>query len=275
METERPESANVEERVVLRPAGKVAFHRQHRDRMIGTITVVLFLAAWEVIGRSGIVPPIFISRPSAVVTAGVDYFASGLVWTDMRVSGTEFLTGYVLAAAIGIPLGLAMGWYRSVNAALNPFVMFLFSTPRVAFLPLLIIWLGVGMAPKIALVFIMAILPLLISVISGVTTVERPLLAVGKLFGASQFTIFRTIVLPATVPSTIAGLRVAVGTGLIGMVVGELYASSVGLGYRIVEAGQLFRTDRVFVAVIIIATAGVTLSSLLRRIENRLGTWRS
>ncbi len=260
---------------VLRAAKGAPFARRHSNRLISVLTVAAFLAIWELAGRAGIVDPFFISSPSGVVSEGVEYFQSGVAWTDMQISGFEFASGYLLAVAVGIPLGLAMGWYRTLHAALGPFVDFLFSTPRVAFLPLLIVWMGVGVAPKVALVFIMAVLPLLMSVISGVKTVDKTLLSVGKLYGASQLTIFRTIVLPGSVPSIIAGLRVAVGTGLIGMVVGELYASSEGLGYRIVESGQLFQTDRLFVAAIIVAVAGVMLSAALGKVEKGLSAWRS
>lgn len=267
--------SDIAARPVLRPADDISFYRRHFDRVVGVIAVVIFIACWELIGRSGLIPPFLVSRPSAVLAAGVEYFAGGLVWTDIRISATEFGLGYGAAVLVGIPLGLAMGWYRTLHAALSPFIDFFFSTPRVAFVPLLIMWLGVGIAPKVALVFIMAVLPLLISVISGVKTVDKTLLSVAKLFGASQLRTFRTVVLPGSLPAIIAGLRVAVGTGLIGMVVGELYASSIGLGYRIVEAGQLFRTDRVFVAVLIIAIAGFGLSSALRKLEMRLSSWRS
>ncbi|MCW2696458.1 MAG: nitrate transporter permease [Modestobacter sp.] len=275
VETVRPEKPGAETGPVSPPAKGIPFYRRTNHRLISVLAVALFLILWEVSGRVGIVSPFFVSSPSGVVTAGIEYFQSGLVWTDMKISGLEFVIGYVLAVVVGIPLGLAMGWYKTLHAALSPFVDFLFSTPRVAFLPLLIVWMGVGIAPKVALVFIMAVLPLLMSVISGVKTVDKTLLSVGKLFGASQLTVFRTIVLPGSVPSIIAGLRVAVGTGLIGMVVGELYASSEGLGYRIVEAGQLFQTDRLFVAAIIVAIAGVLLSGALARLEKRLSAWRS
>jgi ABC-type nitrate/sulfonate/bicarbonate transport system permease component len=216
----------------------------------------------------------FTSSPSKVWAAGVRYFESGLVWNDLRVSGIEFFAGYLLALLVGVPLGLLMGWYWRVHAIFDPFVSFFYSTPRIAFLPILIIWLGIGMGSKIAVIFMMAVIPFIVNTMTGVRTIDNNLIKVARAFNASDLQIFRTIILPGAIPSIISGLRLGIGMALIGIVVGEMYAANSGIGYRLMEAGTMFKTDLLFVCVLIIAGIGITASELLVRLERVFDKWR-
>lgn len=245
-----------------------------RARLIGTIAVLLFVAAWEGVVRFGMVNPLFTSSPSRIITTFIKMSHEGVLGKDLRVSGAEFAIGYSLAIVVGILVGVAMGWYRDVSAALQPFVSALYSTPRIALVPLLIIWLGIGIWSKVAVVFLVAVFQVLISTEAGVRAADESLIRTARSFGANDRQIFTTIVLPGSVPFLIAGLRLGLGQALVGIVVGELYAATAGIGYEIAVAGETFQTDRVFVGIMIIATAAIPLMWCLRQLEARFESWR-
>src|SRR5207248_3235264 len=178
------------------------------------------------------------------------------------------------AIVIGVPLGILMGWYGRVNAVLDPFVSALYAMPRIALLPLLMIWFGIGILSKIAIVFLGAIFPILVNTITGVRTVHADFVKVARSFGANDWQMFLTVVLPASVPLLLTGLRLGLGHALVGIVVGELYGATHGLGYLIATSGARFQTDKVMVGILLISAAGVALTELLRQIEKRFERWR-
>jgi NitT/TauT family transport system permease protein len=245
-----------------------------RARVIGIVSVTLFMIAWEEVVRLGMVNPLFTSSPTRIVSTFLLMGREGALVKDIRVSGTEFVIGYSLAIVVGILVGVAMGWYRDVSAALQPFVSALYSTPRIALVPLFIIWLGIGIWSKVAVVFLVAMFQILISTEAGVRAADESLIRTARSFGAKDRQIFTTIVLPGAVPFLIAGLRLGLGQALVGIVVGELYAATAGIGYEIAVAGQTFQTDRVFVGIVIIATAAVLMMWALRQFELRFESWK-
>ncbi|HLW61343.1 MAG TPA: ABC transporter permease [bacterium] len=245
-----------------------------RARIIGTVSVVLSLTAWEGVVRFGLVNPLFTSSPSRVASTFVQMLHEGSLGKDIRVSGGEFLAGYALAVVVGILLGVAMGWYRDLDAALQPFVSALYSTPRIALAPLFIIWLGIGVWSKIAVVFLVAVFQILISTEAGVRAADESLIRTARSFGANNRQIFATIVLPGAVPFLIAGLRLGVGQALVGIVVGELTAATAGIGYEIAVAGETFQTDRVFVGIGMLATSAILMMWALRQLELRFESWK-
>lgn len=251
----------------------VQIYRRHRPAILGILSVSIFLVLWELAPRLGLVKPHFTSSPSRILAAGQWLFANGL-WYDIWVSLQEFILGFGLAIAVGIPLGIALGWSRSLRAVLEPFVVFLYSVPRVALLPLIILWLGIGMESKLAVVFLGAVFPIIISVMSGVQTVDQNLVRCARSFGASDGQLLRTVVVPSTVPFMITGMRLGAGRGLIGIVVGELIASTAGIGHMMSVAGATFQTDKVFVGVILLAIFGLLLSESLKALEARFADWR-
>ena len=242
--------------------------------VIGGGTLACVLIAWEVVARFGIIDPLFISAPSRVAGAAYTLFAEGEIWPDLKVSATEFLLGYALAAAIGIPLGLATGWYRRLNYLLAPFVDTLNAVPRLTLMPLIVIWFGIGIWSKVVVVFLGAVLPILIAAHAGVTTNEARFIKVARSFGASQLKIFTSIILPGTVPFIFTGLKYGAGRALLGVVVGELYASTAGLGHMIADAGNTFHTDIVFFGVLVFMATGLIVVALLDAVERRFEKWR-
>jgi NitT/TauT family transport system permease protein len=284
--------------VIARPGAWRRFVAAQEGLVIGIVSVVIFLLFWEWIGTSGIVNPMFTSSPSRILRAADRLFfeggiqavfgavaagnlgaawqaiAKGSIWKDIWVSAQELAAGWALAIAVGILFGLALGWFRRLNYVFDPFISALYATPSVALLPLFIIWFGIGMNSKIAVIFMSSIFYILMYARVGVTTVDANLLKAARSFGANDFQLLRTLVLPSAVPYLMTGLRLSLGRALIGVVVGEMYAATAGVGYLITVAGATFQTDRVFVGVLLITFAGVTLTALLQRIEERFSTWR-
>ncbi len=251
------------------------FYLNQEKKILGTIAVIGFLLTWETIGNwAGLINPMFMSAPSMVLKAGWQMFASGEIWNDLYVSGIEFFWGYILSVIFAIPFGIAIGWYKRFAYVCDPFVNAMNATPRVALLPLVIIWLGIGILSKVGIIFLGAVFPLLINTRDGVKTTPANLLTAARSFGASEWQIFKSVVLPSTVPFILTGLRLAVGRALIGVMVGELYAATAGIGFMITVAGATFQTDKVFVGVLIFAITGMIMTDIIDRYEQRFDKWR-
>ena len=251
------------------------FYLNNEKLILGTTAVIIFLLAWETIGNwAGMINPMFMSAPSLIYNAGWQLFSSGEIYNDLRVSGIEFAWGYFLSAVVGVPFGIATGWYKRMAYTFDPFVNAMNATPRVALLPLVIIWLGIGILSKVGIIFLGAVFPILINARDGVKTTPYNLLIAAKSFGASEWQVFRSVVLPSTLPFIITGLRLGVGRALIGVMVGELYAATAGIGFMITVAGATFQTDKVFVGVLIFAISGMFAMEVLSRLEAKFDKWR-
>ncbi|HEY7320667.1 MAG TPA: ABC transporter permease [Candidatus Binatia bacterium] len=255
----------------------------HEKKILGALSVSLFLALWEFMGGAWSVynpipflriNPMFMSAPSLVAKAAFGLFSSGEIYNDLYVSGTEFFWGYTLSVIVGIPFGIAVGWYKKMSYIFDPFINAMNATPRVALLPLIIIWLGIGIPSKIGIIFLGGVFPMLINARDGVKTTPHNLLNAARSFGASEWQIFTSVVFPSTVPFILTGLRLAVGRALVGVLVGELYAATAGVGFMITVAGATFQTDKVFVGVLIFAITGMVLTEILNRMESRFDKWR-
>jgi ABC-type nitrate/sulfonate/bicarbonate transport system permease component len=248
--------------------------RPSQRYVYGTAAVIVVIAAWQVIAAMRIKPAIVLPGPIDVVNAFKTLFRSSTIWTDLFTSGKELFFGLVLATLIGLPLGLLVGWYRRLSYMLNPLLTFLYATPRIALTPLLIIWFGINDTSKIAIVFLMAVFPIIINTASGVQSLDPTVLRVARCYGANDLSVFATIALPGTVPFVISGLRLAVGQALIGVFVAELSGAQHGVGLLMNNAGQQFQTSIVLAGLIIFAVTGVVLSGLLRRVERHFAAWR-
>jgi NitT/TauT family transport system permease protein len=204
----------------------------------------------------------------------VQLFGSGEIWNDLKVSGIELFWGYSLSVVFAVPFGIMVGWYKRVSYIFDPFINAMNATPRVALLPLVIIWLGIGILSKVGIIFLGAVFPILINTRDGVKTTPYNLLTCARSFGASEWMVFRAVVLPSTLPFILTGLRLATGRALVGVMVGELYAATAGIGFMITVAGATFQTDKVFVGVGVFAISGMILMEALTKIERRFDKWR-
>jgi len=251
------------------------FYLNQEKKILGTISVTIFLTLWELVGNTfQLISPMFMSAPSLIWKAAVEMFSSGEIYNDLYISGIELAGGYLLSAVVAVPFGIAIGWYKKVAYIFDPFVNAMNATPRVALLPLVIIWLGIGILSKVGIIFLGAVFPILINARDGVKTTPSNLLTAARSFGASEWMLFKTVVLPSTVPFILTGLRLGLGRAIVGVMVGELYAATAGIGFMITVAGATFQTDKVFVGVLVFALTGMIGTELITRVEKRFNRWR-
>jgi NitT/TauT family transport system permease protein len=253
------------------------FLNEHESLIFGTGFIVLLIAAWESIPLWYTLPKgmaLFFTTPSQVAASFFAMLANGEIEKHFYVSATAFLAGLGLSILVGLPLGLIMGRSTTVENLLDPYVTAANATPRIVFLPLLILWFGIGIWSKILVVFAGAVFPLLINTYVGVKNVNRVLVNVVRSFGANEWQLMRIVVLPNSVPYIIAGLRLAIGRAILGVVVGEFFGSSEGLGYMIASAATNYKVDVVFVGVAIFMGLSVILTLAVKQLESRLASWR-
>ena len=240
-------------------------------KFVGAISA---LGLWQLVVAVGLISPRFVSSPTRVFVVGVVYVKSHQFLLDARTSGLEFAGGFGLAVIVGIALGFAMGRSRRLANLLDPVINFLYASPRIALAPLLILWFGIGIESKIAVVFLMSVFPIVINTMLGVHSVQEDLVDLARSLNASRWQLMRTIVVPSSLPFIVTGMRIGLGVGLIGVVVGEFVAATAGIGYTIAEAASDYNVNLVFVGLIIVGAAGVILTEALRYVELKVAKWR-
>jgi NitT/TauT family transport system permease protein len=251
-----------------------AVEKRQMPRWAITLTsVVCLLILWEIFGRD--INPVFGSYPSAIAVAFWELLVSGQLRSALFESLQPFLVGYCLAIAIGVPVGLVIGRFRVAEAALGIYITAGYAMPLVALVPLLILWLGLGFAVKVAVVFLMALFPICINTWLGVTAVPKTLIEVGKSFVAPNTVILRRIVLPATLPYIMAGIRLAVGRAVVAMVIAEFFTTISGLGAVIINSANNFDTATMFVPIIILMVIAIGLNGLIGWVEHKVAPWQA
>lgn len=257
-----------------KPVGRPHPLAAYQALVTGLGAVALFLLVWQLVAAARVVPTLFLPAPTDILNAYRQMFHDPEIWVDLETSGLEVAYGFGLAIVLGLPLGILMGWYKPLRHSLDPFVAFFYSTPRVALAPLLIIWLGIGIYSKVAVIFLGAFFPIVINTMAGIRSLDPLLLRAARSFGARDAQIFRTIALPGSVPFILTGFRLGVGHALVGVVVGELIAAQHGIGKRMNDAFVTFNMPTGFAALIIIAATGVVLTFSIQRLERRFDAWR-
>jgi NitT/TauT family transport system permease protein len=236
--------------------------------------VIALLVLWELCWQLGLISPLFFSGPSAIAVKFVDLSINGTLGSDTIYTGTNFFVGFFLALIVAVPIGIALGWYRRLNLFFDPIISAFYAMPRIALFPLIIIWFGIGSGSKIFIVFLSAVLPILINTVAGVRNIDPDLLRAARAFCARDSQIFTSVALPYSVPFILTGVRQGVAHGLIGAIIGELFAGSEGIGYMISYAGQMFQTDTLLVGVVVVMVAGMVLTSLGERVRRHFQRWR-
>jgi NitT/TauT family transport system permease protein len=241
--------------------------------VITTASVAVLLLLWEYFGQN--INPVFGSYPTQIAAAFVELAQSGKLTTALIESLQPFVVGYGLAILIGVPIGLVIGRFRLAEASLGIYVTAGYAMPLVALVPLLVLWLGLGFKVKAAIVFLMALFPICINTWLGVTAVPKTLIEVGKSFVASDAVILRRIILPATLPYIMAGIRLAVGRAVVAMVIAEFFTSISGLGAIIINAANNFDTATMFVPIVVLMVLAIGLNSLIGVVERWVAPWQA
>ncbi len=260
-------------KVTVPSAAEPAERRPLPRWVITLASVAVVLLLWEIFGRR--VNPVFGSYPSAIAEAGWQLARTGKLWAALSDSLRPFLLGYALAILVGVPLGLLIGGFRVAEAALGIYITAGYAMPLVALVPLLILWLGLGFAVKVAVVFLMALFPICINTWLGVVAVPKTLIEVGKSFVAPETVILRRIVLPATLPYIMAGIRLAVGRAVVAMVIAEFFTTISGLGAVIINSANNFDTATMFVPIIILMVMAIGLNWLIGFVERKVAPWQA
>jgi ABC-type nitrate/sulfonate/bicarbonate transport system permease component len=255
-------------------APRQTFYARHESTILGGGSIVLILGVWEAVWDAHWVSPLFFSGPSAIAKQMAYAWTRGHLKSDLLYSGTNFVLGFAAAVVAGVTVGILVGWYKKLRLLLDPALNALYATPRVAMIPLILIWFGVGMWSKVFIVFISAFFPILVNTVGGMRAIDRDLLRAARAFCASDWQIFKTVAIPGSVPFILTGIRQGVALGLIGVVVGEMFGGSEGVGFMVAYGGQTFATDTLFVGVVIIAAAGIVLTWIAERLERRFSQWR-
>ena len=250
----------------------LSFYHRGSKVIHGVVSLALAVLLWEFAAST--TSDLVLVSLTEIAAAMWERAADGTLWTDLWATGKAFLIGYGLAAAAGITFGVAMATFDVVHDIFDPWVSAIYSTPVIALAPLFIVIFGIGIASKIAVVFLLAVFPLVINTASGIRTTDRNLIEGAYSFGATRFQIFSKVMLPSAVPFIVTGLRLAVGRGLIGVVVAEFFGSREGVGHMIFSASQRFNTALVWGGVFLLAAAGTTLIKLMYRFERWIAPWR-
>jgi NitT/TauT family transport system permease protein len=252
------------------------FYRENTGLVRGVVSFLVVGAAWEYVGRAKpwdwvplVFPPL-----TDVITAMGKLWESGQLQRHISVSLSEFLWGFALAAAVGILLGIFIATNEVVRDFVDPWISALFATPTVALAPLLVVLFGIDMASKIAVVFLLAVFPIVINTTTGIKSTEKVYIEAARSFCASRGQIFTKVLIPSALPFVVAGLRLGIGRGLVGVVVGELFGARAGLGFLILTSSQAFDTAGLWVGVFILAGTGILSVILLQKVEKRMAPWR-
>jgi len=248
---------------------KFLFERPNIHR--GAVIVVFFVL-WELVARDA--NPFFMTYPSAILAAFQKLIASGELATALLASMVPFAIGMAISIVLGFVIGVVIGQWWYWERTLDPFIDALYAIPRVALIPLVILWAGLGVTGKVTILVSLAIFPVIINTYSGIRDVRGAYLEVARAFGATESQIFFKVTLPAIVPFVMAGIRMAVGLAIVGTVIAEFFTALTGLGGMIVTYANVFATDKVFVPIIVVALMGVGMTELVRLVEKRFSRWR-
>jgi len=256
-------------------AQHVAAERRRRRTLltllIRVVSVVAVLALWQYVG-SGIDPVLF-TTPAAVAQAAYGMIVSGELWNYLWPSLVIFAAGLTIAAVVGVATGLLLARFWVIDVAFGVYITFLYSIPAVALVPLIVLWAGFESTAKIIVLFLFAFFPMAINTYQGVKNVDPRLIEVGRSFRCSERQLWANIVLPGALPFIVTGLRLAVGRGLIGMVLADQYTAISGIGYLIVRTAATYQVDKMFVPIVTLGILGITLTALLRVLERRVAPW--
>jgi len=255
----------------LQPRRRRGWHLTNRYITLASLAVILIV--WEILGRQ--LPAALASYPSAIAQAFWQLLMDGELASAFIASIQPFIAGYLLSALIGIPLGLLLGRDRTVEAALGVYVTAGYAVPLVALVPLFVLWFGLGFLVKVVIIFTMAVFPIIINTWAGVQAVPSALVEVGTAFVASPAAIMRKIIVPATIPHVMTGLRLAIGRAVVGMVVAEFFTAIGGLGGIVIRAGNNYDMAVLFVPIIVLMLLGYGLTVLVGKLERRIAPWQS
>lgn len=252
-----------------------SFAERHRNALLGALAVAMFFAAWQAVFLFVPFNSLFISKPSLIFAAFADLLASGEMFDDLRVSAVPFIYGFGAAVVVGVTVGIVMGWRARVGYALDPLMTVIYSSPLVALAPLVVVFFGVGVSGKAIIIFLLAVFPFVFNAYAGVRSVDPLLVNVVRSLGGGEKDLYLKVIVPSVLPYIVAGARLAIGRALVGVLVGEFFAASEGIGYAIARFGDLFALDRMFACILAVMVIAVAMTEGVRWAERAAFPWRA
>jgi taurine transport system permease protein len=248
-----------------------------RRYVISTVSVLVVLAIWEIAGERGWINPLTLPAPSDIALTAWDMVEHGYrqtpLWQHVLISLVRALVAFVSASVLGILLGVAMGMIPPLNAVFDPFVQFLRPLPKLALIPLVVLWFGIGELSKLFLIFIAVFLTVVVGAVAAVATVKQGRIRAAQTLGVSRYQLFRYVILPHAMPELLVAVRLALGIGWTTLIAAEMIASEAGLGWMVVNAGSFLRTDVVMVGIFLLGVTGYLLDVAIVRLQRVLVPW--
>lgn len=256
-------------------SSKRARRRRARQRtVLGLAGVVVFFSVWQLLYEVGVLNSLFFGSPVGVFKAYDHLLIGGDLWPDLRVSGEEFVYGFAIGTVLGVGLGVLIGWISWLDDLTEPVLAAFYATPYVAFLPLIIIWIGIGLWSRTVIVIWATFFPILINTVAGVKNTPPEFLRVADAFCVDRLRVLGKVVLPSSVPYVLAGLRQSIGRALVAVIVAEFYLANDGIGFFITQTTSAYRPDDAFAAILLTSVAGIVLVRGVGAVERRVGrTW--
>jgi taurine transport system permease protein len=255
--------------------GRRRVYSRKQRWIIGTFNVAIFFALWQFIATVSDIPKIFLPSLTEVFDELVQMHHEGILWTNLAVSLWVYVVGMVISIVIAVPLGLFVGGVRVVDRIASPYIWAIYTTPRLILMPLVLLWVGINDTARIVIIVLSAVPAILVVVMEGVKTVDNSLIKAARSFGASRTRLFRSVVLPSTVPFVATGIRMGVSRGLIGLFIGELFTAATGIGYIIALASKTFNSAQTFGMLLIFVFFCVAMVGLTQLLERKVSVWRA
>lgn len=258
----------------VRVEDRAAFLTRREHRIVRVLALVGLVVLWELFTRAGWVPALFLPSPLGVLRELADMARSGQILTHLAASLERLLLGFGLGAAAGIAVGVTVGFFSLADAVGQPVIAATFPIPKIALLPLLILWLGIGEASKVSVIALGVFFPMAINTYTGVRQADPLLIRAAVSFGAGRWSVIRKVVIPSALPMVFAGLKLGAGTALLLLVAAEMIGAESGIGFLVLQAGNLMETTKLMVGIVVLSVLGVLSHWSLGRLERLIVPWR-
>lgn len=264
-------------RRTIRPPGQRSRRVYTRKQrwIISAVNLAMFFTLWQVAATTTDIPQLFLPAVTDVIRELGEMQAEGILWGNLGISVWIYVIGMAISITVAVPLGMFIGGVRIVDRTLSPYVWAVYTTPRLILMPLILLWVGINDTARVVIIVLSAVPATLVVVMEGVKTVDNSLLKAARSFGAGRLQLFRSVVLPSTVPFVATGIRMGVSRGLIGLFIGELFTGSNGIGYIITLASKTFNSARTYGMLLIFILFCVAMVGLSQMFERRVSVWRA
>ncbi len=244
-------------------------------RAAAPLVFAAILLLWELGSRTGVISDVALPAPSQAFLAFMDLVHTGMLWKHLGASLYRLLVGWSLGCLLGVAIGLIIGLFSLARAGLMPLVSALFAVPKIALLPLFVVWFGIGEGSKVATILFGSFFPMVVATCGGIDSVDRNLIRMGQSFGLSWLSLVRKIIFPGALPAILSGLRISASIAIVLLAAAEMIGAEYGIGAYILTAGALFATDKLIAGVAILSLLGLVMAWLIGRAEKHFLNWRT